>query len=211
MEEKKLQSLSIITVFLIGMNAPLILKDFFPLFTMTLEQLEVICLSLSLLSLRMINHHWFEPLYIHHPTLNKQSKTKYALTGLLIICLYILTFKLIQQQFPKVTNISNNTSSLVNTIERLPFYTVSVVILSPILEEMLFRHVLFGWLTTKMNATLAAIIVGIIFSVAHLDSLFFPYFLLSIYLSYFYYKTGSLLTASILHITFNGLTVLFLQ
>jgi membrane protease YdiL (CAAX protease family) len=94
----------------------------------------------------------------------------------------------------------------------------SLVILPPIVEETLFRGVLYGGLRTKLRFIWAALITSVLFAVPHLlqggDSLLWvgaiDTFVLSLVLCYLRERTRSLWAGMVLHMLKNGLAFLFL-
>jgi len=96
---------------------------------------------------------------------------------------------------------------------------VGLVILPPVVEEILFRGVLFGGLRRRFSFVWAALITGLAFALPHLaeskdggvlwlagiDTL-----TLSFFLCYLREKTGSLWASIFLHVTKNGIAFFFL-
>ena len=94
-----------------------------------------------------------------------------------------------------------------------------LVILPPVVEEILFRGVLFGGLRRRFSFVWAALITGLAFALPHLaeskdggvlwlagiDTL-----TLSFFLCYLREKTGSLWASIFLHMTKNGIAFFFL-
>ena len=82
-------------------------------------------------------------------------------------------------------------------------------ILTPILEEVLFRGIIYKRLKTYYEVTIAAYIASIIFGIAHFNLIQGLYaFIMGIVLIYLYEKTGSLITAICAHCTANITIVL---
>ncbi len=95
---------------------------------------------------------------------------------------------------------------------------ISLVILPPIVEETLFRGVLFGGFRTKMPFIYATLLTSVLFALPHLfesgSGLLWiggiDTFILSIALCYLREKTGSLWAGIFLHMIKNGTAFLFL-
>jgi len=78
----------------------------------------------------------------------------------------------------------------------------------PVLEETLFRGVLYRALRRHWSFTPAAIASGLVFSVSHLNpTAVIPYLLLGILFAYLYERTGSLLAPAVAHGAFNAYTL----
>ena len=88
---------------------------------------------------------------------------------------------------------------------------VSLVILTPIIEEIIFRGVIFRGLSRTLPLWFAVGFSSVLFAVAHgqwnvaLDT-----FVLGIFLAYVTHKTGSLIPAILLHALKNGVAYVLL-
>ena len=56
---------------------------------------------------------------------------------------------------------------LANIAKISPIIIVSIVIFAPLLEEIIFRRVLFGGLYSKTNFWIAALVSAVVFAVVH--------------------------------------------
>ena len=85
------------------------------------------------------------------------------------------------------------------------------VVAAPVIEEILFRGVIFGGLTARWGVWPAAIVSGFAFAVIHFSlTAFVPLFLLALVLSYLYVRTGSLWIPIAFHALFNGVSLTIL-
>jgi membrane protease YdiL (CAAX protease family) len=104
---------------------------------------------------------------------------------------------------------SENTQMLVNVIEVTPLLILVTSIIGPILEEIIFRKILFGVLYVRTNFFIAALISSIIFSLLHGE----PHHLL-LYASmgftfaFLYVKTNRIIVPILAHVTMNTLVIL---
>lgn len=95
---------------------------------------------------------------------------------------------------------------------------VSLVVVPPVVEEVLFRGFLFTGLRSKLNFVATALIVSALFALPHMfassNGLLWiaaiDTFVLSVVLCYLREKTGALWAAIALHAIKNGLAYLFL-
>ncbi|MDZ4195972.1 MAG: type II CAAX endopeptidase family protein [Candidatus Izemoplasmatales bacterium] len=89
---------------------------------------------------------------------------------------------------------------------------ILLCIVTPIVEEFVFRKVLFGFIEPKYGAIVAIIGSGIIFAFMHVLSGDFiqiiPYALMGIVFGYFYYKTRNLFVTIGMHFLNNFLVFL---
>lgn len=100
---------------------------------------------------------------------------------------------------------SDNTELLSNIMKSAPIMILSAVIFAPILEEIIFRRVIFGSLIQKYNFWISAIVSGVVFAAIHLE---FEHILLysvcGLIFAFLYYKTKSIWTSIIAHMMLNG-------
>jgi len=83
---------------------------------------------------------------------------------------------------------------------------LSAAILAPLVEETMFRGVLFTALVQRFPVPLAATLSGLAFGIAHLDKWNFLLLgLVGIGLAYVYYRSGNIWACMVTHATFNGL------
>ena len=104
---------------------------------------------------------------------------------------------------------SENTALLSDIAKVAPIIIVSMVIFAPILEEVIFRRVLFGGLYQKTNFIIAALVSAIVFAAVHgeLQHLLI-YMAPALVFSYIYYRTKRLLAPIIAHLLMNGFVVI---
>jgi uncharacterized protein len=99
---------------------------------------------------------------------------------------------------------SDNTSSLGALMKATPIMILAVAVLGPILEELVFRRVIFGTLIQKYNFWISAIVSGVVFAAIHLE---FEHILLyticGLVFAYLYHKTKSIWTSIIAHVLLN--------
>lgn len=104
---------------------------------------------------------------------------------------------------------SENTAMLANIAKISPIIIVSIVIFAPLLEEIIFRRVLFGGLYSKTNFWIAALLSAVIFAVVHNElEHTLVYMAPALAFSFVYYKTKRLLAPMIGHFLMNGFVVI---
>ena len=82
---------------------------------------------------------------------------------------------------------------------------LSVVVLAPLGEEVIFRVLVLGVLCRQLPAAAAAVLAGILFGAAHLVPwMMLPVSLLGVILGFLTLTTGSIVSAWIGHAIFNG-------
>lgn len=85
---------------------------------------------------------------------------------------------------------------------------INVIFIAPILEELLFRGLLFRWLKSRLPVVPAIMISAAIFGGFH-DSIasIFPITCLGAYLAWLFQRKGQLLTCITFHMVFNSLNI----
>jgi membrane protease YdiL (CAAX protease family) len=84
------------------------------------------------------------------------------------------------------------------------------VVVAPVVEEIVFRGLLFGWLREKWGPGAAALISSLVFSVIHFSYLALGgIFVLALVLCAVRARTRSLYPCMLLHALFNGQSLLF--
>lgn len=110
---------------------------------------------------------------------------------------------------------SENTETIVLITEIAPIMMVTTVLFAPILEELIFRRVVFGSIIQTQNFWLAGIISAIVFAAIHLEFTHLLIYAVSgLIFAFLYYKTKRLLTSIIAHMLLNGfvsITQLFID
>jgi len=104
---------------------------------------------------------------------------------------------------------SENTAFLSDIAKVSPIIIISMVVFAPLLEEFIFRRVLFGGIYQKTNFIVAALISAVIFAAVHgeLQHLLI-YMMPALVFSYIYYRTKRLLAPIIAHLLMNGFVVI---
>jgi hypothetical protein len=92
----------------------------------------------------------------------------------------------------------------------LAWVAVSAVLLAPLLEELLYRVILQGWLESRAGPMLAIPLVALLFAAVHFepgrpDGL--PLFPLALVLGYLYWRRHSYLAVVLAHSAFNAMNV----
>ncbi|WP_215115856.1 CPBP family intramembrane glutamic endopeptidase [Exiguobacterium sp. s80] len=105
---------------------------------------------------------------------------------------------------------SQNTDDIMKAIQVIPILQLMVVLLGPIMEEFLFRHIMFGNLSTKLNFVFSFVLSGVIFGFIHGDNKFLIYVAMSFVFSLVFVKTRRIIAPIAIHVFNNGIVVLAL-
>lgn len=104
---------------------------------------------------------------------------------------------------------SENTQDIIQLVEWVPLTILSVALFGPILEEIVFRKILFGSLYERIPFFFAALISAFVFSVAHreLEHLLL-YAAMGFTFAFLYVKTKKLIVPIVAHVSMNSIVVL---
>lgn len=104
---------------------------------------------------------------------------------------------------------SENTQAILNIIEVFPFFIIVTSIIGPILEEIVFRKIIFGSLYQRFNFAVSAVLSSLIFAVAHRDfEHLLMYTAMGFTFAFLYVQTKRIIVPIIAHVTMNTIVVL---
>ncbi|MBP3040186.1 CPBP family intramembrane metalloprotease [Bacillaceae bacterium Marseille-Q3522] len=104
---------------------------------------------------------------------------------------------------------SENTARIMGFIKMAPAVVVIVSIIGPILEEIVFRKIIFGSLNKRLNFFFSALISSVIFSLAHGEPVHtLLYCSIGFTFAFLYVKTKRILVPIIAHVSMNTLVVI---
>ncbi|HZG71245.1 MAG TPA: CPBP family intramembrane glutamic endopeptidase [Chondromyces sp.] len=104
---------------------------------------------------------------------------------------------------------SENTENIMNIIETVPITMIVASIIGPILEEIVFRKIIFGSLYGKFSFAVSALISSAIFAIAHMElEHILLYSAMGFTFAYLYVKTKRLIVPIIAHVSMNTLVVI---
>ncbi|EUJ43210.1 CPBP family intramembrane glutamic endopeptidase [Paenilisteria rocourtiae] len=107
-----------------------------------------------------------------------------------------------------ITGVSPNTEMLGELARSVPLMIVFTSILAPILEEIIFRKIIYGGLASRMNIHVAAVISSVFFGLMHMDLTFLlVYVVIGLMLCYIYTKTKRIAVPIVAHMLMNVLAM----
>ncbi|MBK5444544.1 CPBP family intramembrane metalloprotease [Peribacillus sp. TH16] len=113
------------------------------------------------------------------------------------------------EQMLGVKSESENTQNLISLIYEVPMVIFVTSVIGPILEEILFRKIIFGSLNKRFNFFISALISSVIFGLAHgeLEHLLL-YSAMGFTFAFLYAQTGRILVSMVAHIAMNTLVII---
>ena len=139
-----------------------------------------------------------------------------TLLSIIPICLIALGLNWASGElFSRLTNIDLADQDLVKfitsndlSLRSKAILFVFILIEAPVLEELLFRGVLFGGLTKIMPLWPAIVLSGFIFAVIHINAAtLIPLWFLGAAFAWLYVRTGTLLVPMAVHFSFNAINL----
>jgi hypothetical protein len=114
------------------------------------------------------------------------------------------------EQFIGVNMGSENTKDILTIINTFPLAIMVSSIFGPILEEIVFRKIIFGALHKRFNFFISAIISSVIFALAHMEPQHvLLYSAMGFTFAFLYVKTKHIMVPIFAHVAMNTLVVLF--
>lgn len=104
---------------------------------------------------------------------------------------------------------SENTFGIMDLIRQFPLFIFIPTILAPILEEVVFRKIIFGALYKRMNFFFAALISSFIFGIIHGEPQhILIYSSMGFVFAFLYVKTKRIIVPILTHAAMNSITVI---
>ncbi|WP_349409270.1 CPBP family intramembrane glutamic endopeptidase [Pseudalkalibacillus sp. SCS-8] len=135
----------------------------------------------------------------------------WSIIGIPLVFIAQIIAATIEMQYLGVEPGSKNTKMIVELTLSVPLLILVVSVIGPILEEIIFRKIIFGTLYKRTNFVIAALISSVIFAIVHRDfSHILVYTAIGFTLSFLYVKTKRLIVPIIAHVAVNS-TVMLVQ
>jgi membrane protease YdiL (CAAX protease family) len=104
---------------------------------------------------------------------------------------------------------SENTKRIVEIIRLTPSLVIVTSIIGPILEEIIFRKIIFGSLYNKYNFFIAAIVSSLLFAVVHMElEHLLLYSAMGLTFAFLYAKTKRIFVPIFAHVAMNTFVVM---
>jgi membrane protease YdiL (CAAX protease family) len=130
----------------------------------------------------------------------------------LLVALAIVAAIIIGFDVPATPNNESGGTGILTLMGNFWLTFILVVILAPIIEEIVFRGILFSAIKKRYGLTIGVIGSSLVFTLVHFDPVQMISVLpLGVYLALMYHRTGSIYPGIILHATWNLLVLLIAQ
>ena len=145
-------------------------------------------------------------LHFEYVDLKRDKYKEVSRQVLLVSTVFVFAAMYVLNLLIEQAGIPNTMEDTFIEMSRNPLGLLSIALLAPILEEMLFRGAIEGRLLRMWQNPWGAIIVSsLVFGVVHMNPAQIPFaFLLGVMFGWLYYRTGSLLPGIIGHVLNNS-------
>ncbi|MGM8365668.1 lysostaphin resistance A-like protein [Virgibacillus sp. W0181] len=114
----------------------------------------------------------------------------------------------IETELLGITPGSENTAMIMEITRMAPVFIIIPAIIAPILEEIIFRKVIFGTLYKKTNFFIAAVISAFVFGIIHGEPIhILIYASMGFVFAFLYVKTKRIIVPIIVHMCLNTISV----
>ncbi|CAI81604.1 TPA: CPBP family intramembrane metalloprotease [Staphylococcus aureus] len=217
-------SLLTVIIYILSQFLPLLIVKKLPFvqysgieLTKAVNYIQLVLFLIAATTIILIN------LKIKNPTkleLEVKEPKKYiipwALLGFALVMIYQMVVSIVYTQIFGTQQTSPNTERLIVIARKIPLFIFFVSIVGPLLEEYVFRKVIFGELFNAIKGNrivafaIATTVSSLIFALAHNDYKFIPiYFGMGVIFSLAYVWTKRLAVPIIIHMLQNGFVVIF--
>ncbi|WP_332696811.1 CPBP family intramembrane glutamic endopeptidase [Halalkalibacter lacteus] len=142
-----------------------------------------------------------------HSTRNRSSKgeaIRWAIIGVFLVFAAQYTAALIEMFVLGIEPGSENTETIVEFAKAFPAFILVISVIGPILEEIVFRLVIFGALYKRFNFWISGILSSLIFAAVHMDfTHLLVYTAMGLVFAFLYVKTKRILVPIIAHVAIN--------
>ncbi|GGH83354.1 membrane protease YdiL (CAAX protease family) [Pullulanibacillus pueri] len=141
-----------------------------------------------------------------HKNIKRANTTEtitWAIAGIFLIYITQVVASVIDVSLLGEPPKSENTEQIMDLVRITPFAAFVVAIVGPILEEIIFRKIIFGWISKKTNVWIGAIISALLFALLHMDKHIIIYGGIGCTLAFLYVKTKRIIVPIIAHCSLN--------
>lgn len=132
----------------------------------------------------------------------------WAFLGILIAFAAQIVAGMIEQALG-VHHGSQNTQTITEISRKYPLFIIVAALIGPILEEIVFRKIIFGALYKKFDFAIAAVISSLLFGLAHQELAFLlTYTSMGFVFAFLYAKTKRIVVPIVAHASMNTVVVL---
>lgn len=141
--------------------------------------------------------------------LTTKTITLWALLGVFLAYFAQSIAGVIETELLGIEVDSQNTQMIMDITRTIPLFAVIPAIIAPILEEVIFRKIIFGSLYVRTNFFIAALLSAFIFGIIHGEpEHLLIYASMGFVFAFLYIKTKRIIVPIIVHMTLNTISVI---
>ena len=134
----------------------------------------------------------------------RQVGGKVMLLSIMLVFAAMFAFNVLAQEL----GLPDELSEVIKQVSNNVLGCITIAVLAPILEEVLFRGAIQGYLMRKYNPTVGIVVAALVFGLIHMNPIqIFYAFCLGLVFGWMYYRTRSLMPVIIGHVLNNSLAV----
>ncbi|WP_311407924.1 CPBP family intramembrane glutamic endopeptidase [Liquorilactobacillus uvarum] len=202
----KNNSLLLTLTYLISMSIPNVLLSFFKDNNIYYSA-ATLCSLIGMLAMIFFNTKYSFNNIVMSKKIHSFAVIAWGVTGMVTALILQRISFFIETSFFHQSIVSQNTTETLTVLNHYPYYIFFVVLAAPIMEELVFRKVLFGNLGTLIGPVGSALISSTLFSIAHQDGHFLTYVIMGLVFCFIYAKTGKIISSMLSHVLLNTLIV----
>ena len=135
----------------------------------------------------------------------RQVSGKVMLLSIMLVFAAMFAFNVLAQEL----GLPDELSEVIKQVSNNVLGCITIAVLAPILEEVLFRGAIQGYLMRKYNPTVGIVVAALVFGLIHMNPIqIFYAFCLGLVFGWMYYRTCSLMPVVIGHVLNNSLAVI---
>ncbi|OOE08285.1 CPBP family intramembrane glutamic endopeptidase [Fictibacillus arsenicus] len=140
---------------------------------------------------------------------SKGSAVMWSIIGIFMAYAAQIIASLIEIKVFGIQPGSENTEMLVEIVKDVQYFMIVTAIVGPILEEIIFRKIIFGSLHKRFNFFISALISSLIFAAVHADfTHLLIYTAMGFTFAYLYVRTKRLIVPIAAHVAMNTLVLI---
>lgn len=142
------------------------------------------------------------------PKMKTGETVAWSIIGIFLVFGTQIVAGLLQSLLFGIDQGSENTADLVAIAQEFLPFIIVIAVIGPIIEELVFRKAIFGWLYRRTNFFVAGLISSLIFAVIHFDfEHILIYGAMGFAFAFLYVKTKRIIVPIIAHIALNSFVV----
>ncbi len=135
-------------------------------------------------------------------------KISWGLGGVVLVLAVQRLLLLIETNILHQPAISENTGQLFAVVAKYSYYVIVIVLTQPIIEELIYRKLLFGNFTYWFRPWQTALLSSLLFALGHGDGHFLTYTGIGLVLCLVYEKTGKIQESMLTHVLMNAIILI---